>query len=69
MASGCIVHTRNMGGNDFCIDGFNCWMNSYDESQNDFIIQNAKQTAQDYSWDRSIDNLTQYLEVLNLNKS
>lgn len=69
MASGCIVHTKDMGGNDFCIDGFNCWMNSYDESQNKFIIQNAKQTAQDYSWDRSIDNLTQYLEVLNLNKS
>lgn len=68
MASGCIVHTRNMGGNDFCIDGFNCWMNSYDESQNDFIIRNAKQTAQDYSWERSIDNLTQYIEVLNLNK-
>lgn len=60
MASGCLVITRDMGGNDFCNPGINCLFNYEKElfSNNDdlkkTIIDNAMETARLFSWDYSL---------------
>lgn len=61
MASGCIVHTWDMGGNDFCKDGYNCWMTSYDLTKNEEIRENAIKTAKEFTWDKSLDKLINFL--------
>jgi glycosyltransferase involved in cell wall biosynthesis len=61
MASGCIVHTWDMGGNDFCIDGYNCWISSYDETKNKEIVKNAIETAKGFTWDKALDKLLFFL--------
>ena len=68
MASGCLLFTYNSGGNDFCIDGFNCWMGDKEylkkrikEPINKEIIKNAYDTAEKYRWDKSIDKLEKFL--------
>lgn len=60
MASGCVVITRDMGGNDFCEYGINCL--DADNSALEFlvkedtedIVQEAKITARAFSWDNSV---------------
>lgn len=63
MASGCIVHTHDMGGNEFCIDGYNCWMNTYDEKRNNEIRTNAMETAQALAWKNSIDKFILHFSI------
>ena len=60
-ASGCIVHTHHMGGNDFCVDGENCWIDNYDESKNDYIISNAMNIAKKFRWELCENELIKYL--------
>lgn len=57
MASGCVVYTRPMGGNDFCIyegSGQNCYNIDRPFNPAPNMIKNAKQTAEEFSWDRSV---------------
>jgi len=62
MASGCLLLTYNSGGNDFCIDGFNCYMgdkhylktqlkNVIENGIPKDIIKNARETAEKFHWD------------------
>lgn len=68
MASGAIVITRPMGGNDFCDYGINCLSTSeaiaeliktLSEEDLEDIRQNAKETAKNFSWDESTAKLIQ----------
>jgi glycosyltransferase involved in cell wall biosynthesis len=73
MASGCVLLTYNSGGNYFCIDGVNCFMGDKEylkmrlkeilEGKNvDDIIKNAKETANKFKWEKSIDKLCTFVE-------
>lgn len=57
MASGCVVYTRPMGGNDFCVyegSGHNCYDVDRPFNPAPNMIKNARQTAESFSWDRSV---------------
>lgn len=66
MASGCLVCTRNMGGNDnFCLEGQNCLMENLPEEIKDhlkdrkhqYIVSRGMATAQNYRIKKSTDLL------------
>ena len=68
MASGAIVITRPMGGNDFCDYGINCLsvseaiaeiIKTLSGEDLEDIRQNAKETAKNFSWDESTAKLVQ----------
>jgi len=75
MASGCIVITKDMGGNDFCKHIDNCYLafqQNYleyslakygEKNKTTDIRENAKQTAKDFTWEKATDNLIKYLNV------
>jgi glycosyltransferase involved in cell wall biosynthesis len=72
MASGCVLLTYNSKGNDFCVDGYNCFMgdkeylkgklreiaNGLDVSN---IIKNGQKTAEKFGWD--INKLIKFLQI------
>jgi glycosyltransferase involved in cell wall biosynthesis len=72
MASGCVLLTYDSKGNDFCVDGYNCFMgdkeylkkklkeiaNGGDVSE---IIKNGLKTASNFHWDNSITKLEKFL--------
>ena len=74
MASGCLLLTYDSGGNDFCIDDYNCYKGDKwylrtrlkDICQNGIpqnIINNAYKTANKYKWEDSIDKLIKFLKI------
>jgi glycosyltransferase involved in cell wall biosynthesis len=77
MASGCLVVTRDMGGNDYCWPLLNCWfiMNTEkdpitlgqdrDDSE---IIKSAKKTASQYTIDNTINKLLKFIDEKNSTK-
>lgn len=68
MASGCLVITRPMGGNDFCDYGMNCYSAEHpmeyirDEQDQEDIIKNAQETAKGFSWQESVASLLQEVQ-------
>lgn len=62
MASGCLVYTKDMGGNDFCEYGYNCLHiddieTPIDDEYREEIIRNAEETAQGFRYDTSTSML------------
>jgi glycosyltransferase involved in cell wall biosynthesis len=68
MASGCLVVTKDMGGNDFCRRGENCIyypiLGYEDKEREKKIVLNGYETAKQYTWEKSIDNLTRIIEAV-----
>lgn len=73
MASGCVLLTYDSGGNDFCVDGVNCFKRDkeylktklreiIDGKNVDKILINARKTAEDFKWDTSIKKLLHFFE-------
>lgn len=72
MASGTILLTYNSKGNDFCIDGYNCFMGDKeylkkklkDIAQGEDVSEiknNGYKTAEKFHWTESINKLEQFL--------
>lgn len=72
MASGCLVVTTNMGGNDdWCIDGQNCIMENYaseilehlNTGKHIWITERGRMTARQFDWKKSVDKLINLCKV------
>lgn len=69
MASGCLVATHDMGGNDFCtpensildnhIENINSFLAGEDYSK---IIENGRKTAEKMTWAQSVGKMNAYLD-------
>lgn len=58
MASGCIVYTRPMGGNDFCEYGINCFLVDGGKQDDDHAVRiEGIKTAWRYTWKDTVDKL------------
>lgn len=77
MASGCVVVCYDMGGNmEFCKDGYNCIIVTKenastvikellsDNEKMERLARNGYETAKQYTWEKSVDNLTDYLRIV-----
>lgn len=66
MASGCLVATTNMGGNDaWCVHEKNCIMDNYvneikehlEKGKHEWVVERGKMTAKEFPWSRSVYKL------------
>jgi len=74
MASGCLVITKDMGGNDFCLDGINCikrdtWQNyKFIDKIKEFskdkevLIKQGYETAKKYTIEKTVNKLLDTLQ-------
>lgn len=62
MASGCLVMTENMGGNDFCRYGDNCILPGKIPENKDEIIKAGSETAKQFSWYETIDKFLKFID-------
>lgn len=72
MASGCLLLTYDSKGNDFCKHEFNCFMGDkallieklcaiMTSGIDQKMIENARRTANEFRWSKSIDKLEKFL--------
>lgn len=68
MASGCLVVTTNMGGNDaWCVHESNCIMDNMvqeirehlENGKHTWVVERGRQTAKKFDWNSSINKLLQ----------
>ena len=84
MASGCLVVTKDMGGNDFCKSGNNCWfledlgkpgnptIQDLLETSDNWVhgcIAGGFKTARENTWKNSTDKLLNYLNASSRDRS
>lgn len=71
MASGCLVATRDMGGNDnFCTHERNCIMENLgneikehlENGKHTWVIERGRMTAREYTWNSSVNKLIKCLK-------
>lgn len=71
-ASGCLVVTTNMGGNDaWCVHEKNCIMENYAQEiidhlksdKHNWVVERGRMTAREFQWDKSVNRLLRHLEV------
>ncbi len=71
MASGCLVITTNMGGNDsWCVHERNCIMENYTpeiiehlkNGKHTWVVERGRMTAKDFSWNTSVNKLLQCIK-------
>lgn len=72
MASGCLVVTTNMGGNDaWCVHEKNCIMENevneikehLEKGKHDWVVERGRMTAKDFQWNRSVYKLINTVEL------